>query len=141
LLSPLAIPDINVWVALAAEHIHRTSAVNWWRQHEGAIGFCRMTQIGVLRLLTTAAVMNGKPLKMRQAWMVYDTFTRDERVEFLPEPATIDRTFREHASKRNQASPKLWGDAYLLAFATESGGELVTFDKALARRGAVTLLS
>ncbi|HYL72743.1 MAG TPA: TA system VapC family ribonuclease toxin [Bryobacteraceae bacterium] len=137
----MAIPDINVWVALAAEHIHRTAAVNWWRQHEGSIGFCRMTQVGLLRLLTTAAVMNGRPLKMRQAWMVYDSFTRDERVEFLPEPPSIDRIFREHTSKRNQASPKLWADAYLIAFATESDGNVVTFDKVMARRGPAILLS
>ena len=100
-----------------------------------------MTQIGLLRLLSTASVMNDRPLKMREAWIVYDTFMGDERVEFLPETPTVERVFREHSSHRTLASPKLWGDAYLIAFATESGGELVTFDRALAKRGRATLLS
>ncbi|HEV2687603.1 MAG TPA: TA system VapC family ribonuclease toxin [Bryobacteraceae bacterium] len=136
----MAIPDINVWVALAAEHTHRDVALNWWRQYEGSVGFCRLTQMGMLRLLTTSATMNGKPLAMRQAWKVYDSFMRDDRVEFLSEPSAMESIFRQHSSGKF-ASPKLWGDAYLIAFATESNGELVTFDLALARRSPAVLLS
>jgi uncharacterized protein len=136
----LAIPDINVWLALAAEHTHRHAALNWWRQYEGTIGFCRMTQIGLLRLLTTSSVMNGKPLSMRQAWKIYDSFTRDERVEFLPEPPAIERRFRELSSSKF-ASPKLWADAYLISFAAESEAAMITFDKSLAKRAPTTVLS
>jgi predicted nucleic acid-binding protein len=32
------------------------------------------------------------------------------------------------------APPKLWADAYLLAFAQTHGGSLISFDRALARR-------
>jgi predicted nucleic acid-binding protein len=35
----------------------------------------------------------------------------------------------------------LWADAWLLAIAEAAGGVLVTFDKALAVRGALCLLS
>jgi predicted nucleic acid-binding protein len=40
-----------------------------------------------------------------------------------------------------QASPKDWADAYLAAFSTGIGGQLVTFDHALARKvkGAILL--
>jgi len=38
------------------------------------------------------------------------------------------------------ASPKVWADAWLLAFAETADGVLVTFDKALGPRGALCLL-
>ena len=72
--------------------------------------------------------MAAKPLTMLDAWKAYDRFLSDERVEFVEE--SVLRKF----SNRGTASPKLWADAYLLAFAAECGGVLVTFDQALARR-------
>ena len=95
--------------------------------------------MGLLRLLTTSAVMNGEPLQMRQAWRVYDELSADERVDFLTEPFNMERPFRENSSTR-LPSPKLWADAYLLAFAAESQAELVTFDVKLAKRGKTILL-
>jgi uncharacterized protein len=90
--------------------------------------------MGLLRLLTTAAVMNGRPLSMKEAWKAYDGFFSDERVEFLAEPPAVERAFRGLSSSAH-ASPKLWADAYLTAFANECGGSIVTFDRSLARRG------
>lgn len=46
----------------------------------------------------------------------------------------------EYASGQ-MASPKLWADAWLLAFAHAAEGTLITFDRALAARGAVLLES
>lgn len=82
--------------------------------------------------------MDGKPLSMAEAWRVHVRLFEDDRVEFCPEPAAETR-FREYASRRH-ASPKVWADAWLLAFAREAGGTLVTFDRALAARGARCLL-
>lgn len=131
---------MNVWLALAApEHIHSTLARRWWQQENGEIAFSRLTQLGLLRLMTTAAVMDGKPLTMAEAWRVYDRFFTDDRVTFLAEPPEVEKQFRERAAGRS-ASPKLWADAWLLAVAQAAGGVLVTFDKALARRGARCLL-
>jgi toxin-antitoxin system PIN domain toxin len=130
----LAFPDVNVWLALASEeHTHRSAALGWWRPNDGPIAFCRISQMGLLRLLTTAAVMNNRPLSMREAWKVYDGFFGDERVEFLTEPPAVERTFRKYSFGAH-ASPKLWADAYLTAFASECGGSIVTFDRSLARR-------
>ena len=84
--------------------------------------------------------MDDKPLRMGQAWKVYDALTGDERVEFATEPSRIDVPFRELSSGRG-ASPKLWADAYLIAFATEVSGTVVTFDRALADRSSGILLA
>jgi len=131
---------MNVWLALATpEHIHAPLARHWWEQETGTIAFSRLTQLGFLRLTTTAAAMDGKPLTIAQAWRVYDRFYDDDRVLFIAEPPEIDLRFREKAVGR-QASPKIWADAWLLAMAQAAGGVLVTFDKALGARGARCLL-
>jgi hypothetical protein len=137
----LVVPDINVWLALAApEHPHNTLAKRWWQQHDGPIGFARLSQLGLLRLTTTAAAMDGKPLTIAEAWRVYDQFYDDDRVTFVAEPAEVEKEFREMAAGR-AVSPKVWGDAWMLAMASAAGGVLVTFDKALSSRGAHCLLS
>jgi uncharacterized protein len=101
--------------------------------------FTRFTEISVLRLLTTAAAMDGKPLRMDEAWEAYDRLYDDDRVVFMPEPPGVETHFREYTSGR-LASPKFWADAWLLAFARAAGGTLVTFDRALSTRGAHCLL-
>jgi len=77
--------------------------------------------------------MDGKPLTMKQAWNAYDVLAGDERVEFISEPPAVEGAFRGLSSSAH-ASPKLWADAYLTAFAGECGGSIVTFDRSLARR-------
>ena len=137
----MCVPDINVWLALAThEHPHNSLARRWWRQHEGSIGFIRLSQLGLLRVMTTAAVMDGKPLSTDEAWRVYDRFYDDDRVAFLVETSDIEKKFRDRATGR-ASSPKVWADAWMLAHASAAGGVLVTFDKALATRGAHCLLS
>lgn len=134
-------PDVNVWLAVLLEnHVHRGAARRWLESTEsGLIGFVRTTQMSVLRLLTTAAAMNGKPLRMRKAWDAYDSLFGDDRVAFVEEPRGVDQAFRKYACK-NHASPKLWADAWLLAFAECAGGVVVTFDQALAARASNTVL-
>ena len=141
-LSPagLSIPDINFWLALAApEHPHNSLAERWWRKHEGQIAFVRLSQLGLLRLMTTAAAMDGKPLTIDEAWRLYDRFYEDDRVTFVSEPFSVEKRFREKAVGRT-ASPKIWADAWMLAIAAAAGGVLVTFDQALGPRGAHCLL-
>ena len=123
-------------MALAApEHPHNSQAERWWRQHEGHIGFVRLSQLGFLRLATTKAAMDGKPLTIDEAWLVHDRFYEDDRVTFVSEPSDVEKSFRETAAGRT-ASPKVWADAWMLAIASATGGVLVTFDKALGTRGA-----
>ncbi len=74
-MSSLSFPDVNVWLALTlANHIHRGLAMEWWNRTGGTIAFLRLTQVSVLRLLTTSAAMDGTPFTLRKAWAVYDRF-------------------------------------------------------------------
>ncbi len=142
-MSLSAFPDINVWVALAVDaHVHQLAARRWWEEYplEGEIGFCRFTQMGLLRLLTTPAVMGGDGLSQRAAWRVYDRFGGDPRVRRWAEPPDLEAEFRARTRAR-QAAPKVWADAYLAAFAAAAGARLVTFDRALAGLGPALVLS
>ena len=136
-MNSLSFPDVNVWLALALEHhVHRPAAAAWWKSPESArIGMNRATQMGFLRLLTTAAAMEGMPLSMSEAWEVHDRLFDDDRVGFFAEPPGLEQSFRQ-GSTSPTASPKVWADAYLLAFAAGHKGRLVTFDQALAKTGA-----
>lgn len=139
-MSSLSFPDINVWLALATpEHIHAAVARRWWNEESADIAFSRVTQIGFLRLMTTSAAMDGKPLSMAEAWRVYDRFFEDDRVMFLPEPPDVEEQFRARTAARTP-SPKMWADAWLLAIAEAAEGVLVTLDQTLAARGARCLL-
>jgi hypothetical protein len=82
-----------------------------------------------LRLLTTEALMGSDVLTMASAWDVYDQCSADERIAFLAEPDTLEPGLRSFSSGR-RASPKLWADAYLAAFANTAGLKLVIFDRA-----------
>ena len=140
-MTSLSFPDVNVWLALLYEdHVHRATALTWWKSEAGdRIGFTRLTQMGVLRLVTTAAAMNGQPLTMAEAWQAYDRLFEDDRVVLYPEPAGVETQFRQ-LSKAPVASLKVWADAYLVAFASGHHGQLVTFDRALENRGADCLV-
>ena len=63
----------------------------------------------------------------------------DDRVAYLSEPEAIEPEFRRQ-SRLGTFSPKVWADAYLLAFATVAGLKLVTFDRALRSRGSEVLV-
>jgi toxin-antitoxin system PIN domain toxin len=139
-LTSSSFPDVNVWLALLLEnHVHRAVVRQWWDAAESSIYFLRLTQVSVLRLLTTSAAMNGRPLHMTEAWFAYDSLFDDDRIVFVDEPAGIEIAFRRYARKHH-ASPKLWADAWLLAFAECAGGAVVTLDRALAARASHTVL-
>jgi toxin-antitoxin system PIN domain toxin len=139
-MTSLSLPDINVWLALAAhEHIHSDVARHWWSTADGRIAFCRHSQLGLLRLLSTASVMNNKALSIDEAWHVYEGLFADDRVAFVAEQANADSIFRARA-RGTEISPKVWADSWLLSIAEAAGGTLVTLDRALAAKGAHCLL-
>ena len=51
----------------------------------------------------------------------------------------LEREFRLR-SRLASRSPKVWADAYLLAFAATAGVKLITFDRALKTHGADVLV-
>lgn len=105
----------------------------------GTILFLRFTQLTVLRLLTTEKIMGKDTKTMSEAWNLWDQIWADRRIEFLPEPDTLEKEFRSR-SRLPSRSPKVWADAYLLAFASAAGLKLVTFDRALKSHGADVLV-
>jgi hypothetical protein len=76
---------------------------------------------------------------MSEAWDLLDRLGTDRRVSFLSEPEGIDPEFRSR-SRLSTASPKVWADAYLLAFTAVAGLRFVTFDRAVRGKGAEVLV-
>jgi toxin-antitoxin system PIN domain toxin len=128
-------PDLNVWLALSfTEHSHNANAWSWLGElsEDATLLFSRYTQIGLLRLLTNAAAMGNYALTVQSAWLTYERWLRDPRVQFHPEPRHVEAALRlATAPFAAQRASKWIGDCYLLAFANEIGATLVTFDKAL----------
>jgi hypothetical protein len=107
---------------------------------DGRVFFCRFTQLGLLRLLSSEAVMGADDvMTQRAAWLAYDRWQEDDRVGFLDEPVDLERRFRALTRLRHPA-PKDWADSYLTAFAGSSDLTLVTFDSALKAKAARALL-
>jgi toxin-antitoxin system PIN domain toxin len=144
-MTSLVFPDINVWLALSSSiHVHHARAKKWFDSlgDDEELIFCRLTQLGLLRLLTTAGAMGDSVRTQRQAWAVYDAFLNEGGARLMQESRTLEESFRKF-SRLTSASPKDWADSYLAAFAGEAGAKLITFDKALGARteGSVLLLS
>lgn len=136
-MNTLNFLDANVWLALVwGRHVHSEKAREWLeRGADEKLFFCRFTQLAVLRLLTTSAVMGSDVRKMSQAWDLWDKICGDDRVAYLAEPEGLEPELRRQ-SKTGPPSPKVWGDAYLVSFATVAGLKLVTFDRALQARNS-----
>ena len=136
-------PDINVWVALTYEgHTYHQTAADWYAalSPEAALVFCRFTQLGLLRLLTTAAVMGDEVMTQPEAWRAYDSWHKDPRIEFADEPSEVEVRFRA-LTRLRQPATRDWADSYLAAFAAAGQLTLVTFDRGLgARVQSVALL-
>ena len=127
--------DLNVWLALSVSgHSHNPIAWNWLHslREDRKLILSRYTQIGLLRLLTSSAVMGEQVLELKEAWDAYDRWLEDPRVAFFPEPRGVDSAFRKLTrSLAAQPASKAVGDCWLLAFATSIDATLVTFDSAL----------
>ena len=130
-----ALGDSSFWVPLALPpHAFHEAARRWFdaQAAEKSVLFCRATQQSFLRLLTTKAVLRPYQLSAMtnaEAWTVYDGLLADRRIAFAPEPQGIEAHWRTFATPTT-ASPKLWMDGYLAAFALAAGHELLTTDKA-----------
>lgn len=136
-------PDINVWVALSYDrHVHHLTARQWFDALApmARLFFCRLTQLGLLRLLSSPAVMGADSARSQlEAWKAYDIWLQDERIDFLEEPSGLEAQFRAF-TRSPHASPKDWADSYLLAFASAADLRLVSFDHALRLKGTNLLL-
>ena len=140
-MNTLNFLDANVWLALLWDrHAHSDRAREWFQGcDDEQFLFCRFTQLTVLRLLTTKQVMGRDVKSMAGAWEVWDQLWSDDRIAMLPEPDGLESRLRVY-SRLKRASPKVWADAYLVAFASAAGLKLVTFDRALESRPVEVLV-
>src|SRR5258708_269723 len=130
--------DINVWLAIAYDlHVHHDLAVHWFESidAEQAV-FCRLTQLGLLRLLTNSKVMGADVMGQSRAWQVFDKFLSDVRVRFLAEPEQMDPVFRR-LTRSHRPATNAWADAYLGAIAEVSGLGVVSMDRVVANMTGV----
>jgi toxin-antitoxin system PIN domain toxin len=141
----MMLADSNVWLALAlSKHVFHGVARSWLASRKPAAPalFCRSTQQSFLRLLTTRAVLAPygiPPLSNKAAWSVYEGLRADERIAWSQEPRGLESQWKKLAANA-KASPKLWMDAYLAAFALAGGYQLVTTDKAFKQFKGLDLL-
>ena len=134
----ISLPDVNVWIALAiAEHVHHNSAQTWLDTSQGPISFCRVTQMGLLRILTNRQALGPDALSPAHAWGAFDEFLRNNRISLSEEPAGLDHNWRSSTLREKHGS-NWWTDTYLAAFAAAAGFTLVTFDAQLAARKNVS---
>jgi hypothetical protein len=134
--------DVNVWLALHHQiHAHHEAAKRWFEslEDEATLVFCRQTQMGLFRLLTTEAVLGDEVLTQRQCWALYDRWIENGKAILIQEPTGLEIALRQRAST-DSPSPKTWADAYLAAFAETAGLTLVTFDRALAAKAKDAIL-
>lgn len=130
-----ALPDTNFWIALTLDtHPGHSLAVAWHTSaplSRGSLLFCRHTELSFLRLTTQESTMlafGKKPFSNTEASRFLVAVQADPTVTSVSEiPGTKELWLKLAAA--GVSSPKVWMDAYLAAFAIQSGGELVTFDK------------
>ncbi|NKY50309.1 TA system VapC family ribonuclease toxin [Nocardia vermiculata] len=130
----MTLVDVGVWLAAVwGKHQHHEVAATWIDEHPGNLLFCRVTQTGLLRLLSNPSVMGSDVVTRSGAWRVFDQLLEDERISWVDEPMELEGVFRA-VSAREDNSHKLWTDDYLAAFAQTASVELATLDRKLAAR-------
>lgn len=125
--------DANVWVALAfAAHPHHGIASQHFQLRDSAqpVTFCRVTQQAFLRLVCTPVIQRtygSSLITNADAWAKFQDLLALPQVLWLDEPSVFVDQWSILACLPS-ASPKVWTDAYLAAFAIGHDLQLVTID-------------
>src|SRR6266513_2186334 len=100
------LPDVNVWIALAAErHTLHRAARHWFSNlQDEKLTFCRLTQLGFLRLLTNKHVMQEEVMRPSEAWEAYRVLRMDRRIGYL---ASVHRFGEVNAPSVNTRQPSI----------------------------------
>jgi toxin-antitoxin system PIN domain toxin len=123
--------DSNVFVALTVDaHPGHEAARGWLKTLlvGDTLGFCRMTEMSFLRLLTQKIAEGYVPLKNEVVVEKLNEWKRLAFVEVCAEPEAMETDWLRMATAA-QAAPKRWMDAYLAAFALHARMRLVTLDR------------
>lgn len=126
--------DVNLWVALTfSSHPHHRQAQVTFASATPAQPalFCRATQQSFLRLASTPAILQvygATGLTNHDALTMLTQFMALPQVRYQEKPPGIAPMWH-HLAGCNSASPKVWMDAYIAAFAIVGDFQLVTFDR------------
>lgn len=125
----LAVPDVNVLVALTnPSHVFHRESHRWLDDVE-RFATTPLTECGLLRMLLNPAV-TGQAVAPERALAVLAGVRADTRAGFLPDDSTLADAAVETTGL---AGHKQVTDWHLLNLATRHDGVLVTFDRKLAR--------
>lgn len=131
---PGSLFDTSVWLAaIFPTHPFHTQAQQALQgcTHAQPASWCRATQQSFLRLASTPTLLKAygaDGMGNRDALMALDALQALPQVHWLDEPAGTLALWRTLASLET-ASPKVWMDAYLAAFAIAGGLRMVTLDR------------
>ncbi len=125
--------DTNLWVALtfSAHPHHELARGAFDRSSKRAPAyFCRATQQSFLRLAVSPSLLKlygAEGFTNLDALDLLRSLAKHPKVGFLEEPADQETLWHQLADLPS-ASPKVWMDAYLAAFAIGHKLEMVTLD-------------
>ena len=131
---PGSLLDTNVWVAaIFTTHPAHAAARQVLEQATPAAPavFCRATQQSFLRLASTPALLKAygaEGLTNRDALLALGALLALTQVAERDEPPGAPALWHRLASL-DTASPKVWMDAYLSAFAITAGLRIITLDR------------
>lgn len=131
---PGSLFDTNVWLAATFPkhpfHAVAQQAIKQCTPTRPAV-WCRATEQSFLRLASTASIhraYEAQGLTNRSVWIALDALQALPQVTWRDEPPGVFALWRTLAAL-DSASPKVWMDAYLAAFAIAGGLRLVTLDR------------
>jgi toxin-antitoxin system PIN domain toxin len=132
--SGIRLVDSNLWLALCfGGHQHHQLGASWFESlNSGEAGFCRITQMALLRHLTNSTIMGSYVLSQRRAWSCFDRLFEDDRVIFLEEPDELELRWRT-LTRSDEPKQYFWTDAYIAAFALVSRIKVSTIDQDFSR--------
>ena len=131
---PACLLDVNVWLAAAftshPAHL-RAQAVLLDATPGSPALFCRATQQGFLRLVSTPAIFTAyrsMTITNRDAVTALAAFQALPQVDLIDEPAGLEALWWRLAGLE-EAAPKRWMDAYLAAFAIRGSLRMISLDR------------
>lgn len=131
---PGSLFDTNVWIAAIFPthpfHPQAQQALQQASPAEPAV-FCRSTQQSFLRLATTLTLLKAygaEGMTNRDALLALEALIALPQVCLRDEPPGVSALWHRIAAC-DTASPKVWMDAYLAAFALAGGLTVVSLDQ------------
>ena len=136
------LPDLNVWLALAApNHFHHQQALNYWEQQAAEqVHFCTVTALGLVRLVSQPKLMGPAVKTTPEASALLQALCKQPGVS-LAIPANYGWDVFHQLMREGDLSARLCTDTYLAAIAISNGWHLVSFDHDFERFGALQRLT